>query len=114
MEIKFWTNQSGQSPVIKFIDQLPDKTKKKILKFHLKTFEQEGLKYLTTQHMKKLKGYDNLYEIRVLSQSLFLRLILTIDRETAWILHIFKKEKNFTPKKEISTALQRKQSLINQ
>ena len=110
MEIRFWTNQSGQSPVEKFIEQLPEKTKVRILTFHLKNLEQEGLKYCTTQHMEKLKGYD-LYEIKERSSSLFLRLLLTIDRETAWILHIFKKEKNFTPKKEIKTALSRKKSL---
>jgi len=51
MKIYFWTNSSGESPVEKFIEQLPDKTKVRILTFHLKKLEQEGLKYLTTQHM---------------------------------------------------------------
>ena len=112
MKIYFWTDQSGESPVIKFINQLPDKTKDRILTFHLKTLEQEGLGYLMTKHMEKLKGYD-LYEIKERSSNLFLRLFLTINRETAWILHIFKKKTNSTPKKEIATALRRKQSLIN-
>ena len=107
MNIEFYENTSGKSPVEDFLGHLLDKKAADKILWALELLEEQGQQLLKTLYLKKLKSYQ-LYELRILYRKKLFRVFIDIIDEQAWLLHIFQKETKHTPKKEIKIALQRK------
>jgi len=106
MEIHFYTSTNTRNYVGEFIEGLPVKTRKKIVR-QLKLLEKYGSNYID---MKKLKGYD-LYEITINFNNIGYRILCVIKQTACWLLHMFIKKRNSTAKREINTAMGRARDL---
>lgn len=105
MEIELWENTRGESPVAKFIENQEPKTRKKIL-WVIDRLEEEGIKLLFTNFMKKLQGYK-IHELVIPFRGVFYRIFFVIRNHKALLIHAFKKKTNHTPRGEISITLKR-------
>lgn len=105
MTVDFWENPSGRSPVEEFIESLPLKAQKKIVKI-LELLEKHDTKLMFSGYMKKLKGYD-LYELRIVFSKVYYRILFVIIDSACILLHAFTKKSDDTPVREIETALAR-------
>lgn len=109
MEVQIYYSSAGTYYVSDFISSRPDKDKKKIMR-NLELVENYGFNFVThSGTMKKLHGYK-LYEI-VIKYKVGYRIFCVIREKTCWLLHIFIKKSNSTPRREIETALQRARDL---
>ncbi|MBI4067536.1 type II toxin-antitoxin system RelE/ParE family toxin [Candidatus Gottesmanbacteria bacterium] len=106
MDIQFYTSSNTRNYVGEFIEGLPAKAKKKIIR-QLKLLEKYGHNFID---MKKLKGCQ-LYEITINFNNIGYRILCAIKQTVCWLLHMFIKKSNDTPKKEINTALGRARDL---
>ena len=108
MEVEFYCSDAGNNYVGDAIEELPAKAAKKITRV-LDRLEKYGAYALmtVTDQCIKLKGYLNLYELRILCEKVWYRIIFTIKKTTCWLLHFFIKKGNKTPEREIKTALAR-------
>lgn len=106
MEVRFWTSSNTRNYVGEFIEDLPAKTKKKIIR-QLKLLEKYGRQFID---MKKLQGYD-LYEITIYFNNVGYRIFCVMRDTVCWLLHMFTKKTNDTPQREINTALGRARDL---
>lgn len=105
--IIFYKNRSGKSPVEDFLKKLTPQQKKKTA-FVLSLIEE--LSIVPKEYFKKLKGTDDLWEVRVQSGSNAFRFLGFFDGAELVILnHAFAKKTQKTPKKDISLATKRKQ-----
>lgn len=105
-QIIFYRNESGKSPVEDFLNQLNPKQKKKTA-FVLSLIED--IPIVPKEYFKKMKGTDDLWEVRIQSGHDSFRLLGFFDGTELIILnHAFAKKTKKTPKKEIQTANQRK------
>ncbi|MDB5169858.1 MAG: hypothetical protein JWN82_254 [Candidatus Saccharibacteria bacterium] len=106
MNIKFWKTASGRYPVKNFIMTQSSGPAQRIMKDidHLK---EQGLRLLASNKLKKLRGYDNLYELRTKHGKLDYRILFKESRGTAWLLEAFQKQGNTTPERYIKTAIRR-------
>jgi len=109
MEIQFWGNTKGESPVGRFIEAQEVKSRKKII-WMIDRLEEHGIKLLFTDYMNKLRGHK-LYELVTSYGGVFYRILFSIKNDVAWLLHAFKKKTNHTPEKELSIAIKRAKSL---
>lgn len=100
MEVIFWVSINGDSPVTDYIDQLPDKTKKKIIKT-LDLIQKYGVGFIKT--CTKLTG-TCIYELKIRFDKVFYRIFFVIYKTVCHILHIFKKKSNKAPIRDIETA----------
>lgn len=98
MQISFYQSDRGENYVGDFIRNLDDKTKN-IIQTKLETWE----KYDVRTDFKKLKGYRDLYQIRIGA----FRTLCTFSGDICCLLHIFRKTSNETPKKELTIASNR-------
>jgi len=106
MEVELWENHQGISPVGDFIEGQSIKAKKKII-WVIEQLEDKGIMLLYyTDHMKKLHGHK-MFQLSTRYDKTFFRILFVIKRETAWLLHAFKKKTNHTSLKEIKIALNR-------
>jgi len=104
MEIIFWQNNNGESPVETYIKDLDIKTQKKIL-WTLEIVEKFGAR-VGNNYFEKLKGF-NLYEIKVNFNKKWHRMLCRVKENKCYLLHGFSKKSNKTPNREIGTALNR-------
>jgi len=105
-QIIFSRNESGKSPVEDFLKKLSPSQKKKTA-FVLSLIEE--LPIVPKDFFKKLKGTDDLWEVRIQSSNNAFRLLGFFDGANLVILnHAFAKKTRKTPKKEILIAEQRK------
>jgi len=108
-KIKYYA-ENKKSPVIEFIKEQSPKEKAKILR-EIELLEEFGL-FLGMPHIKKLKGYDDLWELRIKhSSNIFRILFLNYHDGIFVLLHAFRKKSNKTPQREIDIALNRSQAL---
>lgn len=108
MTVEVWTSSGTQDHVGEFIEELPAKTQKKIIR-DLELVEKYGTRFA---NMKKLKG-NGLYEIKIRYNKIAYRIFCVIRDASCWLLHAFVKKSNSTPLREISTALYRSRELDN-
>lgn len=109
MQVVFWTSIRGDSPITEFIDPIPAKAQKKIVRtFEL--IEKHGMGFIKYfKYCTKLE--DGLYELKIRFDKIFYRILFTLERAVCYILHIFKKKTNKIPRREIETALARARNL---
>jgi phage-related protein len=88
--------------VDRFIENLPPYPKTKTLRSII-LLETYGLQ-VGMPHLKKIN--PKLYELRTRGQP-EIRILLTVKRNVAYLLHAFIKKSNKTPLQEIKTALHR-------
>ncbi len=97
----------GERPITEFIKKQQPQAIAKIS--HLIDLLEIHGSLLGVPHAKKLE--TNLYELRVRGKE-EIRIIYGFKGKTIYLLHVFKKQKQKTPQKEINTAGQRYLSLI--
>lgn len=106
--IEYW-NPKGRNYVGKIVKKLPVETQRKINRC-LRILQSFGgdqfIKARQVLRVKHLKGYP-LYEL-IIDQ---FRIFFVIQGNTYWLLHIFQKKRDDTPKWEIETALGRLREL---
>lgn len=107
-QVKFYTTNSGKSPVLEFLDQLPLIPRAKVRNV-IRLLQQFGSQ-LRQPYSKKLAGYKPLFELRTTGRPP-IRLIYTIHHQIYIILHAFSKKTPKTPLKEIAIASRRLASL---
>jgi len=106
-EIILYCFESGRCPVEEFFDSLTEKQFEKAA-FVLDLIEQ--LDNVPSDYLKKLKGTDDLWEVRIRESSNIFRLLGFFDGNTFLILnHAFFKKSQKLPQKEIAVAQKRKQ-----
>jgi phage-related protein len=105
-EIVFYRLKNQTCPIEKYLDSLTDKQVEKIF-FVLDLVEQ--LKIVPQKFLKKLKGTDGIWEVRVQQGNNIFRLLGFFDGDNLVVLnHAFTKKTQKTPSKEIRIAEQRK------
>ena len=114
MDIEFYESAGGRKYVEEYLDELPVKTRVKIIKT-LELIEAEGVQSLRQLgKFTKMAGsaYD-LYEIRFYINKMWFRIFCILYKSKCWLLHIFDKHSNETPSREIKTAESRAAEIIN-
>jgi len=107
-KIKFYRLETGKCPVEEFFDSLTNKQFEKI-SFVLDLIEQIDI--VPSKYFKKLKGTDDIWEIRVQHGNNIFRILGFFDGKDLVILnHAFTKKSQKIPQKEISVAEKRKQN----
>ena len=104
-KINYYVASLGKlSPLIPFIENLPEKTQSKLSN----TFSllQEFGNHVGPPHVKKLTGTP-LWELRILGQDNIRIFYIISGKETFLLLHGFVKKKQKTSIKEIKIALAR-------
>jgi phage-related protein len=103
-KIIYYKSPNGQFPVFEFIEDLKPLAKAKIYN----TFEllKEYNILLGPPHVKKLTGRQ-LWELRILGSDNLRIFYVAIKGKAFLLLHGFKKKKQKTDQKEITTALER-------
>ena len=111
-EIKFYKLESGKSPVEEFFDSLTNKQFEKIA-FVLDLIEQVDI--APRKFFKKLKGTDEIWEVRVQHSNSIFRILGFFDGNSLLILnHVFVKKSQKTPQKDIAVAEKRKRIYFKQ
>ena len=110
-KIKFYATDSGRKPVIDFIEEQDEETQAHLLK------EIEKLKILNIEakppFVKKMR--DKLWELRTDYDTDAYRVFYFFFTGKEIILvHAIKKKSNKTPLKELDTAIERMNRVINQ
>ena len=102
-KVVYYKTQNN-NPVKQFINSLDTKVRAKILKIFY-YIECSGIESVLP-YVKKLKG-TTLWEIRVLGKTNVRIFYILVENNIVLILHGFIKKTQKTPRKEISTALNR-------
>ena len=101
----------GKCPVEEYFDSLTNKQFEKI-SFVLDLIEQTDI--VPRNYFKKLKGADEIWEVRVQQSNNIFRILGFWDGKDLVILnHAFTKKSQKIPQKEIATAKKRKQDYFN-
>lgn len=101
--VKYYTIDN-KSPVVEFIKKQTPKEQAKILR-EIDLLEEFGL-FLGMPHIRKLKGYNDLWELRIKhSSNIFRILFFNYKKGIFVLLHAFRKKSNKTPQREINKAL---------
>lgn len=110
-KIKFYKLETGKCPVEEFFDSLTNKQFEKI-SFVLDLVEQIDI--VPSKYFKKLKGADDIWEIRVQQGNNIFRILSFFDGKELVILnHAFTKKSQKIPLKEIIVAEKRKCHYFN-
>ncbi len=105
-EIKFFVTASGRCPVQEHLDELPDKTVKKIA-WVLRVVRE--LDRVPGNYFKKLVNTDDIWEVRVDVGRNTFRLLGFFDKlELVVLTNSFQKKTQQTPPSEIRLAEERK------
>ena len=111
-EIIFYHLESGRCPVEDFLDTLTDKQFEKVA-FVLDLIEQ--LNIIPEEYLKKLKGADDIWEVRVQYGNNIFRLLGFFEANNIVILnHAFTKKTRKTPAREINIAEKRKRGYLKE
>jgi phage-related protein len=111
-EILFYHLESGRCPVEDFLDTLTDKQFEKV-SFVLDLIEQ--LNFIPEVYLKKLKGSDDIWEVRVQYGNNIFRLLGFFEANNIVILnHAFTKKTQKTPAREINIAEKRKREYLKE
>jgi phage-related protein len=107
-KINFYRLETGKCPVEEFFDSLSNKQFEKI-SFVLDIIEQIDI--VPSKYFKKLKGTDDIWEIRVQQGNNIYRVLGFFDGNDLIVLnHAFTKKSQKIPQKEIATAEKRKRN----
>ena len=110
-KIQFYRSETGKCPVEEYFDALTNKQFEKI-SFVLDLIEQIDI--VPRNYFKKLKGADEIWEVRVQQGNNIFRILGFWDGKDLVILnHAFTKKSQKIPQKEIATAKKRKQDYLN-
>ena len=111
-KIKFYRLETGKRPVEEFFDSLTNKQFEKIA-FVLDLIEQIDI--VPRKFFKKLKGTDDIWEVRVQQGNNIFRILGFFDGKDLVVLnHAFTKKSQKIPQKEIAVAEKRKQNYFKQ
>jgi len=111
-KIKFYRSETGKCPVEEYFDSLTNKQFEKI-SFVLDLIEQIDI--VPRKYFKKLKGTDDIWEVRVQHGNNIFRILGFFDGKDLVILnHAFTKKTKKIPVKEIATAEMRKKRYFKQ
>ena len=102
--IEYYETSAGRSPTFEFVEKLPLETQGRI-RNTFRLLEEFGPR-IGLPHLKSIKNYKPLYEIRILGEA-SVRLICVLQKRTFFILHGFRKKSQSIPKRELKTALKR-------
>ena len=105
MRIYDYTNNGGKNLILDYIDSLDDITKEAIYSARELIFVH-GMKGLESLKCRKL--YEKIYELKIKNQ----RLAYFVKNDSIYFIHIFKKQKNKTEKKDINIVKQRYSMLV--
>lgn len=103
-KIEYYETSSGRSPPFEFVEKLPLEVQGRI-RNTFRLLEEFGPR-IGLPHLKSVKNYKPLYEIRILGE-VSVRLICSLQKRTFFILHGFCKKSQLIPKRELKTALKR-------
>jgi phage-related protein len=107
-KIQFYKFKTGRCPVQEYFDSLTNKQFEKI-SFVLDIIEKTDI--TPRKYFKKLKGADDLWEVRARHGNNIFRILGFFDGPEFVILnHGFTKKTQKIPQKEISTAQKRKRN----
>lgn len=101
-----YESKRGEKPVEEFIKSLDEQTIAKVA-HEIDLLEKHGA-YLGMPHSRKLTS--NLFELRIRGR-VEVRMLYAFIRKDMYLLSVFKKKQQKTPRKELNTALQRLKSL---
>ena len=111
-KIKFYRLDTGKSPVEEFFDSLTNKQFEKIA-FVLDLIEQIDI--VPRKYFKKLKGTEDIWEVRVQQGNNIFRILGFFDGNDLVVLnHAFTKKTQKIPQKEIAVAEKRKRNYFKQ
>ena len=111
-KIKFYRFETGICPVEDYFDSLTNKQFEKI-SFVLDLIEQIDI--VPRKYFKKLKGTDDIWEVRVQQGNNIFRILGFFDgKELVVLNHAFTKKTQKIPKKEIAVAEKRKRNYFKQ
>ena len=109
-EVRFYTTESGDSPIEEFLDSLTGKQAQKVV-WVLQLVED--LERVPRQYLKKMVGTDDIWEVRVQVGNNIFRLLGFFDSDQLMILtNGFAKKTQKTPRREIALAEQRKSNYL--
>lgn len=106
-KILFFQTAKGNYPVRDFIHEQDLPTQTKIA--HAIRLLIDYDPYLKPPYIKKLQ--NKLYELRI-SGKVAIRIFYTIVNNEYYLLHVFKKQSQKTPTKELKTALDRMKEIV--
>jgi phage-related protein len=110
MQIQFYRRPNGQCPVEEYLESLTDKQTEKIF-FVLELIET--VPNIPVKFFKKLKGTDDIWEVRVrVGNDIFRLLGFREGNEYIILNHAFTKKTQKTPTREIEVAERRKKEHI--
>ena len=110
-KIKFYKLETGKCPVEEFFDSLSNKQFEKI-SFVLDLIEQIDI--VPSKYFKKLKGTDDIWEVRIQQGNNIFRVLGFFDGKDLVVLnHAFTKKSQKIPQKEIAVAEKRKRNYFN-
>ena len=111
-EVVFYRTPSGRSPIEDFLDTLPSKHARKVA-WVLSLVED--LELVPTQYFQKMRGTEDLWEVRVRAGSDIYRLLGFFDGPRLVVLaHAFQKKTQKTPLQAIRLAAERKREYFHQ
>jgi len=107
-KVIFYTDNKLESPLVNFIESLPEKQGAKVLR-EISLFEKVGIDSVYPRTSKiAVSEYKDLWELRVRFSTNSIRIIYFLYiKDTFVLLHGFKKKTNKIPKKEPEIAKNR-------
>lgn len=103
--------KNNTSPIMDFFKSVPKKDLAKILR-EIDLLEEFGLE-LGMPHIKKLINAEDLWELRIKFSTNSYRVFYFVLRDKQFVLlHAFQKKSDETPKRDIATAISRKNEYI--
>ena len=103
--------ENEKSPIVEFMLKLPPKDRAKILR-EIDLLEKHGFA-LGMPSIRKMKGTDNLWELRIKQSSNNYRFFYFQHiADTFILLHAIHKKTQKTPKRDIDTAIRRMNKYI--
>lgn len=107
-EIEFFETQAGRSPVLEFIEANTRRDERAKI---MTVFENiEKMQIVSSSFLKKLKGREKLWEIRVLR---FRFIGFYAESKKLILLHAFSKQSQKTPLHEIDVAVKRQSMYLS-
>jgi phage-related protein len=109
--IKFYTTAGGRCPVGDFLDSLSDPDARKVT-WILRLVER--LDIVPSQYFKKLAGPEDIWEIRVQTRGIAVRILGFFDEGNLLVLTSgFSKKHRKIPEHELSLANQRRHDYLS-
>ncbi|WP_414681533.1 type II toxin-antitoxin system RelE/ParE family toxin [Longimicrobium sp.] len=110
-EIEFYSTRSGRSPVEDFLAQLPEGA---VVKIHAALEALRKFDRVSPTHLKKLRGTNGLWEIRVQHTGIAYRLLSFFEgSRLIVVLTAFVKKTERVPVLEIELAHHRQRDYLN-